>query len=130
MPRTSLKFDLKDKRVANRLLRDLQEKTRQNEILPRDFMQMVVKEVGGPQKMARIVAGILTDAGVAAVAKQRTLSDLMRLMQHVETKSSPPPDLTELSTEDLEATMAALIAEYRNATPEDDAAEAESASGQ
>lgn len=106
---------LASKRVAGRLLRDLQEKTRQNEVLPRDFMKMVVQATGGAQKMAKIVADILTDPKVAGVAKQRTLSDLMRLMQHIETKSAPPPDLSELPTEDLKAMLAATISEMQNA---------------
>jgi hypothetical protein len=72
---------------------------------------MVIQRIGGPEVFAGIVAGILTDAKVAGVAKQRIISDLTRMMQHVETKSKPPADLSNYATDDLRALMGEIVTE-------------------
>jgi hypothetical protein len=75
---------------------------------------MVIQRIGGPEVFAGIVAGVLTDAKVAGVAKQRMISDLTRMMQHVELKSKPPADLSNYSTDDLRALMGEIVSELES----------------
>lgn len=76
-----------------------------NRLLPADMLELVIERVGGKLAFARILGDMLTDSRTPGVAKQRIISDLMRTMQHVETKSKPPPDLSTFATEDLKTQL-------------------------
>lgn len=98
-----------DKKNADQLLSMLSDSRPRNRLLPADFMELVISRVGGPGSFADIVAKILKDPQVAGIAKQRIISDMTRLMQHVEVKSKPPPDLSTLPTEDLRQELQAVL---------------------
>jgi hypothetical protein len=101
------------------LLSKLVGKRENHRPLPTEFLEEFTREVGGIKVLARLMATMANDPKTPQMVRQRLLGDILRLMFHVEMKSSPPADLTGLEQEDLEAALGEVLRQQDGETQAD-----------
>lgn len=74
-------------------------------LLPPDFFDMLLDQIGGAPAFARQVADLLNHPSTPPTIRQRLITDMLHLMKHIEQKSELPPDLSDTPTEELEAVL-------------------------
>jgi hypothetical protein len=98
------------RQIAENVLRGQRSR---NIIVPRDFLELFVAEVGGPQRLARNLAQIVNDPKASSVAKSRVMSDILHLMAHVQKANAGNANIEDLDDADVEAMVRQIVADEK-----------------
>lgn len=101
--------DDKTAREAAGIVKKLATSDRRTKLLPPDFFGMLLEQIGGPRAFSRQVADLLNNVATPPMIRQRIITDLLRLMTHIEQKSALPPDLSDIPTDELESMLAEVL---------------------